>query len=553
MNDFTSSKKGYQSLPETTNQYMQLLNSLPTGVYTCDNAGRINYYNDVAAQLWGLKPNLNDDSIRYTGWRSGKINGKNVLPEESPIAITIKTGQSFKNLEAIVESADGSVINVCVNIDHLFDDQQNIIGAINIFQDITNLKAAEAALQESEIKYRKLSLSLEKDIEVQTADLKKKNEELKKSEERYHKMIEEVEDYAIILLDTNGIIQNWNKGAEKIKGYKEEEIIGKSFTIFYSKQDQATGLALKLLNEAKINGKAIHEGWRMRKDGTAFWGSIVLTALHDDQDKIIGFSKVTRDLTERKITEDKLKEYTSELEFQNKELEQFAYAASHDMKEPLRKIQFYNSFISERSGHKLDEKAKEYLSRSLSAASRMSTLIEDLLTYSRTASQTDRFEETDLNEVVEEIANHYKEDFEKKNAKITIGQLPVIKVVPFQIKQLFENLVSNSIEYKHPYRNPVIDITCKPVLGSELGEKSAASNDKFYKISVTDNGVGFDAKYSGKIFEIFQRLNNKSATRGSGIGLAICNRIMQNHKGFIKATGKLNEGARFDIYLPANS
>src|SRR5690606_13173514 len=98
LNDFTSSKKGYQSLPETTNQYRQLLNSLPTGVYTCDKAGRINYYNDVAAQLWGLKPNLNDDSIRYTGWRSGKINGKDVLPEESPIAITIKTGQSFKNL-----------------------------------------------------------------------------------------------------------------------------------------------------------------------------------------------------------------------------------------------------------------------------------------------------------------------------------------------------------------------------------------------------------------------------------------------------------------------
>src|SRR5690606_37283922 len=120
-------------------------------------------------------------------------------------------------------------------------------------------------------------------------------------------------------------------------------------------------------------------------------------------------------------------------------------------------------------------------------------------------------------------------------------------------KQLFENLVSNSIKYKHPDRKAVININCELVKGSDINEKAAEARLKYYKISVTDNGVGFESKYSGKIFEIFQRLNNKSGTRGSGIGLAICNRIIQNHRGFIQASGKLNEGARFDIFLPASS
>ncbi len=209
------------------------------------------------------------------------------------------------------------------------------------------------------------------------------NAALLRSEERYHKMVEEVEDYAILLLDPNGRIMNWNKGAEKIKGYKEAEIIGRNFRIFYRPEDQQRQVPEQLIQQARSTGKAIHEGWRVRKDGTTFWGSVVLTALHDDLDNVIGFSKVTRDLTERKVAEDKIQQYAKELEAQNRDLQQFAYAAAHDMKEPLRKVQFYTSSLLDGIGTQLPPKERSYLERTVDAAHRMQGLIEDLLTYTR--------------------------------------------------------------------------------------------------------------------------------------------------------------------------
>lgn len=370
----------------------------------------------------------------------------------------------------------------------------------------------------------------------------------KQIEDRYHKMVDEVEDYAIILLNADGIIQNWNKGAEKIKGYKEEEIVGKSFELFYLPDDRAARLPHKLLNIAREHGKAVHEGWRIKKNGNLFWGSVVLTALHDGRNNIIGFSKVSRDLTERKLAEDKLKEYNNELQFQNNELEQFAYAASHDMKEPLRKIHFYNSYVFENASL-LDDKSKEYLNRSINAVKRMSELIEDLLMYSKTTANSESAEEVDLNEVVEEIMLLHKDELEQKNARIELEELPVVNGVAFQFKQLLANLINNSIKYRHADREVVVRITSALVKGSQAGHHEAEPGKKYYKISVQDNGIGFEQEYADKIFELFQRLNTSGA-KGSGIGLAICKKIMQNHKGFIKASGKLDEGARFDIYIP---
>lgn len=373
---------------------------------------------------------------------------------------------------------------------------------------------------------------------------------LKISEELYHKMIEEVEDYAILMLDKNGIIQNWNKGAEKIKGYKEAEIVGKSFEEFYLPEDRANALPLHLLNRARETGKAIHEGWRKRKDGTAFWGSIVLTALHDDDKNLIGFSKVTRDLTERKIAEDKLNEYLSQLEFQNRELEQFVFAASHDLKEPLRKIHFYSDYIAGDHENQLSPKSGDYLNRSMNAVERMKRLIEDLLSYSRSTSNIESHKTVDLNELVYEVVLLHKEELDRKNGKIEIDRLPIIKAVPFQIKQLIINLVSNAVKYKHPDREPQIHIKYELINAGEIPEYNVESGSQYHKISVIDNGVGFDTRYTHKIFEIFQRLNNTSES-GSGIGLAICKKIVQNHKGFIQASGEPGKGANFSIYLPA--
>ncbi|OQP46292.1 hypothetical protein A4H97_31470 [Niastella yeongjuensis] len=379
-----------------------------------------------------------------------------------------------------------------------------------------------------------------------------RTEELKKSEERYHKMVEEVEDYAILMLDREGTIINWNKGAEKIKGYKEEEIVGKNFQEFYLPEDRRKGLPLQLLRLAKDAGKALHEGWRKRKDGSVFWGSIVLTAIHDNEGHIIGFTKVTRDLTERKLAEDQLKDYLRKLEFQNKELEQFVYAASHDLKEPLRKINLYINYIADQPGNQLDSKSKDYINRSLKAAERMKTLIEDLLIYSRSTVNADNFEQVDLNTIVEEIIHSHNEEFGEEKGEIIAEKLPVVPGVPFQLKQLFFNLINNAVKYKHPDRNVVIKISCKLVNGIDIKAPNLENNRQYYKISVVDNGIGFEQAYAVRVFEIFQRLNNSTNTKGSGIGLSIVKKIVQNYKGAIVATGEPDKGACFTIYLPKN-
>lgn len=352
------------------------------------------------------------------------------------------------------------------------------------------------------------------------------------------KMVEEIEDYAILLLDESGRVMNWNRGAEKIKGYKEAEIIGRNFRIFYRPEDQQQQLPEKLIQQARTTGKAIHEGWRVRKDGTRFWGSIVLTALHDDAGNIIGFSKVTRDLTERKEAEDKMKQYAKELEAQNRDLQQFAYAAAHDMKEPLRKVQFYTSTLLSNIGCTLPSKEKAYLERTVDAAHRMQGLIEDLLTYTRISGEVPALENVPLDELLQEVICQYQEKIQELDAVIDSTPLPAIPGISFQLRQLLDNLIGNALKYHHTERQPHIII--RYVFGQGT-----------HHIMIQDNGIGFDPQNCEKIFEMFERLHGRESYPGTGIGLALCQRIVQNHHGSIRAEGTPGEGATFTITLPA--
>jgi signal transduction histidine kinase len=181
---------------------------------------------------------------------------------------------------------------------------------------------------------------------------------------------------------------------------------------------------------------------------------------------------------------------------------------------------------------------------------RMTELIEDLLTYSRATGNMEAYEKIDMNEIVDEIRIVYKEEIEQKSFELNSDHLPVIYGIPFQIRQLMLNLVNNAIKYKRTDRMLKININTGILKGSDIMEKDAEVDKAYQRISVSDNGIGFNPSYAEKIFNIFQRLNNNSTHRGSGIGLAICKKIIQNHHGFISATGKENDGARFDFYIP---
>jgi PAS domain S-box-containing protein len=370
-------------------------------------------------------------------------------------------------------------------------------------------------------------------------------------------MTNEVEDYAIILMSPEGIIENWNRGAEKIKGYKAEEIVGKHFSIFYTPEDLQLQLPQQLLLSAAEEGRAAFEGWRVRKDGSRFWGSIVMTALHDVNNNIIGFSKVTRDLTERKIAEDKLQMYAdellqknNELEHSNRELSSFSYVASHDLQEPLRKIQGFGNLILNTDSNNLSETGKDYFNRMIKASSRMQNLIDSLLEFSRTTTEARNFEEVDLNDLLEEVKKDMRELIESNSATIRSEHLPVLAVIPFQFRQLLSNLISNSIKYARKEENPVIDITAKRIDAAHMTDQRAAAGVDYYQFIISDNGIGFEAEYAEKIFELFQRLHGKNEYSGSGIGLAICRKIVENHSGWITAVSEPGMGSAFHVTIP---
>jgi PAS domain S-box-containing protein len=366
--------------------------------------------------------------------------------------------------------------------------------------------------------------------------------------EQYHLMIGEVEDYAILMLDRNGVIRNWNKGAEKIKGYTEAEAVGMHFRMFYRQEDREAGLPEQLIGQALREGKAAHEGWRLRKDGTAFWGSVVITALHNTDGQVVGFSKVTRDLTERKQAEDKLLRYARQLEAQNNELKQFAYAAAHDMKEPLRKILVYYSAIQGENGEFLpQEQQQAYLQRSADAARRMQRLIDDLLAFTTLVGTGQTSEPVDLNLLMAEVVSQFQDSIDQEGATISCGHLPTVKGIAFQLRQLFVNLVSNSIKFRSKDRPLHISITASSVRVPEMADVYGAG--RFDRIEVRDNGIGFDPEQSEKIFDMFERLHTREQFSGTGIGLAICRRVMDNNRGFIRAQGRTDQGAVFQVFF----
>jgi signal transduction histidine kinase len=241
----------------------------------------------------------------------------------------------------------------------------------------------------------------------------------------------------------------------------------------------------------------------------------------------------------------------AELLIANKELESFTYISSHDLQEPLRKIQVFSGRIFDEEYDNLSPKGKYYVERTRLSALHMQTLINDLLAYSRTSGTERKFEIRDLNKIVQEVMASLKEELQEKSATIEVHELSNVNIIPFQFRQLLQNLISNSVKFCKPELKPHIIIKSNFIKYDALNSKKFILNSDYQHISITDNGIGFDPEMKHKIFEIFQRLNKKSEYEGTGIGLTIARKIVENHHGIITADSKINNGATFDIYIPA--
>jgi len=535
--DITTGKNHEMEIIEREEKFRLLADSMPQHVWTADTKGHFDYFNKSVFNYSGMTR----ERTEALGWL------EIVHPDDREETVrlwnaAINSGEDFL-IEHRFRRHDGVYRWQLSRATPSRDKEGKIRMWVGSSTDIEDQKL--------------FANQLEKKVRQRTKELKKLNDSLRKSEQRYHLMVEEVQDYAILYLNPEGTVENWNKGAEKIKGYTAEEIIGKNFSTFYTASDKQSGLPQYLLSKAATTGRARQEGWRVRKDGSTFWASVVITAVHDDSNQIIGFSKVTHDLTEKKQAADaleanalQLEQKNDQLQKMNKELESFAYISSHDLQEPLRKIQTFSSRILEKEFDKLSEDTKDNFLRMQNAAKRMQLLIEDLLAYSRTSNSEKKYVNTDLKKLIDEVRDDLSEELEKNKVILDVRDMCHCPVIPFQFRQLMQNLITNSIKFAKEHIPAHIIIESETKTGKELNQKGLNDDMMYCHVSIADNGIGFEPQYSRKIFEVFQRLHARTDYVGTGIGLAIVKKIVENHDGIITATSELDQGARFDIYFP---
>jgi PAS domain S-box-containing protein len=339
------------------------------------------------------------------------------------------------------------------------------------------------------------------------------------------------------MLDPEGRIMTWNDGAERIKGYKADEILGQNFSLLYPRGDVADRKPEQELRRATAEGKFEEEGWRLRKDGSLFWADVLITPLRDEDGLLFGFSKVVRDSSARKTAEALILQQVEELNRSNEELAQFAYIASHDLQEPLRMVSSYTQLLAKRYKGKLDADADEFIAFAVDGAARMQRLIRDLLTYSRVGTKMNDVLEISSEQALERAQINLRGAIEASGAKVTHDPLPVVRADEMQLIQLFQNLVGNGIKYHRPGEIPRLHI-------------SAVRNGKQnWMFAVKDNGIGIDPQYYERIFGMFQRLHKREEFAGTGIGLAICKKIVERHGGVISVESQPGHGSTFRFAL----
>ena len=387
--------------------------------------------------------------------------------------------------------------------------------------------------------------------------LRKKIEE---SEKKF-KQLAELMPQKVWTADTKGNKNYFNKTLLDYAGLSFEVLKGEGWKKIIHPDDWEQDE--KKWQESVSTGKKYQSESRfLRKDGEFLWHLTLAVPLKDEQDNIILWigskTEIHEQRKQKEMLEEAVSNRTAELKQanegllkMNKELEAFTYVSSHDLQEPLRKIQTFAGRILEKENQNLSDYGKNYFRLMQNAAQRMQTLIQDLLAFSRISSAERKFENTDLNIIIEEVKKEFKDDIAEKHATIEVKEICKVKIIPFQFRQLMYNLISNALKFSNPKIPPHITIENSNIKYSNANDANLALNKEYCHITISDNGIGFEKEYSEKIFQVFQKLHGKEEYAGTGIGLAIVKKIVENHNGIITATSELNKGTRFDIYIPA--
>jgi hypothetical protein len=594
--------------------FQKMLDALPVAIYLTDAEGRLTYFNPAAVQLAGRVPNVGTDRWCVT-WKIILPDGKQLPHDQCPMAVVLRGGEVPAGIEAMAERPDGTRRWVVPCPAAIRNDDGRIIGGINLLVDITDRKTAELATQEQfrtivetspecvkliasdgtllfmntqglamidapaadtvvsrnvyelvapedRERYRAFNESicrgakgsLEFDIiglkgvrchmETHAAPLQHSNGTIvqlaitrnvtqRRQAERSAQLLASIvdsSDDAIISKDLNGIVTSWNKSAERMFGYAAAEIIGQSITILIPSErlDEERQILTRLRRGERVDH---FETVRRRKDGTLLDISLTISPVKDQHGAIVGASKIARDISLHKQIE-------SDLRRANQDLEQFAYSASHDLQEPLRNVKIFSELLFDRYGDKLDGTALECLHTVHDGASRMEIMVRDLLTYTQAGTPSGLPELVDANIALKNALANLSGAIEQTHAAIHYESLPSVPVHAAQLQQLFQNLIGNAVKYRRPNVSPVVSTAVTRQNGHWL-------------FSIADNGIGIKPEYTERIFGLFNRLHGGDEYPGTGIGLALCQRIVERHQGRIWVESQPGEGSTFYFTLPA--